>query len=60
MAFAINAEYEGKLLKKMDVYRAETKTKMALKLIMICTEGIAGTANTEHVTRVLTLDDLFN
>ena len=59
-AFAVSAEYEERLLKKMDIYRAETKTKKALKIVMICTENLAGTANTEHITRVLTLDDLFN
>ena len=58
--FTISAEYERRLLKKMDLYRTETKTQTTLKLVMICTEDITGKANIEHVTRVLTLDDLFN
>ena len=48
VAFSISAEYERRLLKKMDVYRAETKTKKALKLVMICAEGLAGTSNMEY------------
>lgn len=29
-------------------------------LVMICAEGIDGIAHTEHISRTLTLDDLFN
>ena len=59
-AFSVSADYEKNLLKKIESYRLETKTKKALKLVMICAEGLAGAAYTEHITRVLTLDDLFN
>ena len=38
---------------------AETKTDKALKIVVISAEDIAGKANMEHITRVLTLDDLF-
>ena len=41
------------------IYRKETKTDKALKIVVISAEDIAGKANTEHITRVLTLDDLF-
>ena len=58
--FSVSAEYEKALLKKMNIFRVETKTKNALKLVMICAENLSGKANTEHITRVLTLDDLFN
>ena len=57
--FAISEDYERKLLNKRDVFREETEAKDALKIIMVASEGIAGTAHTEHVTQVLTLDDLF-
>ena len=53
------AEYEKSLLKKMDTYRAETNSKRSLKLVLICAEELSGRANTEHITRVLTLKDLF-
>ena len=57
--FSISGDYEKKLLNKIDVFREESKTKAALKLVMISSEGIAGTAHTENISRVLTLDDLF-
>ena len=58
-AFPVSPEYEKNLLKKRDIYRKETKTDKALKIVVISAEDIAGKANTEHITRVLTLDDLF-
>lgn len=57
--FSISADYERVLLHKRDVFRKETGAKHALKLVMISAEGIAGVAHTEHIARVLTLDDLF-
>ena len=59
-AYSISSNDEGNLLNKIEVYRQETKTKNALKLVMISAEGIKGSAHTEHITRVLTLDDLFD
>ncbi len=59
-AFTVNRDYEKKLLTKRDIYREETKTKKALKIVMISAEGIAGKANTENIARVLTIDDLFD
>ena len=58
-AFSISPEYEMSLLRKRDAYREETKTKKALKIIIISAEDIAGNANTENIARVLTIDDLF-
>ena len=57
--FSISAEYERNLLHKVQVFREESNTRAALKLVMICSEGISGKAHTEHISRVLTLDDLF-
>ena len=59
-AFSISSEYEEDLLKKIELYKQETKKKHAIKLVMISAEGIKGSAHTEHITRVLTLDDLFD
>ena len=59
-AFSISAEYEGSLLHKVDVFRQESESKNAMKLVMISAEGIAGIAHTEHISRVITLDDLFD
>ena len=58
-AFSISAEYERKLLRKISLYKEETKTEMALKLVMICAEGLKGNTNIEYVARVITLDELF-
>ena len=57
--FTISKEYEQKLLAKKDVFQNETGTKQALKLVMVCPEGISGTAHTEHISNVITIDDLF-
>ena len=57
--FSVSPEYEKTLLKKRDIFRKETKTDKALKIVVISAEDIVGKANTEHITRVLTLDDLF-
>lgn len=58
--FSISESYERNLLKKIETYREETNPQKALKLVMICAEGIEGVAHTEHISRTLTLDDLFN
>lgn len=55
----ISPDYEAALLNKTAVFREETETDRALKIVMIASEGIAGTAHTEHIARQLTLDDLF-
>ncbi len=59
-ALSISSEYELNLLNKIELYRQETKTKQSIKLVMICAEGIKGSAHTEHITRTLTLNDLFD
>lgn len=57
--FPINADYEKKLLHKKNVYREETGTQAALKIVMISAEGVQGSAHTEHIAQILTLDDLY-
>lgn len=59
-AISIDSKVEDDLLNKIEVFKQETKTKNVLKLVMISAEGIKGSAHTEHITRVLTLDDLFD
>ena len=56
---AISADYETKLLNKIAVFKEEAGTERALKLVMVTAAGIAGTAHTEHISRILTIDDLF-
>ena len=57
--FRITADYEYTLLNKLEVFRDETKSKQALKIVMISSEGLSGTAHRERIAHVITLDDLF-
>ena len=43
---------------RVQVFREETKTTQALKLVLISSSGLANPACTEHIARILTLDDL--
>lgn len=58
--FAISAEYERNLLNKMTTFKEETKTKHALKTVLISSDGLAGSAHRERISHVITLDDLFD
>ena len=58
--FSISDDYEKQLLHKIEQFKTETKTKHALKLVMICSENIKGSAHTENISRTLVLDDLFD
>ena len=57
--FRISAEFEQTLLNKRQVFKEETGTDQALKLVMISASGLDGTAHTEKIASVVTLDDLF-
>ena len=56
----VTAKLEAELLRKRAVYADETSTRLELKLVMIASTGIAGIAHTEHVSQIVTLDDLFH
>ena len=58
-AFTMDKSYEEKLLHKRDVFKNVTKTKQALKIVMISAHGIKGKAYTEHISEIITLEDLF-
>lgn len=57
---SVTAKLETELLHKRAVYSHETGTRHALKLVMIASAGIAGVAHTEHISQVITLDNLFH
>ena len=57
--FSMTAKYEAELLNKAEVFRDETKTKHAIRLVLISASGLAGVAHTEHLAQTLTLEDLF-
>ena len=58
--FSMTAQDEETLLHKRRVYQEETGIHQALKLILISAGGIKGVKYTEQISRVLTLDDLFD
>jgi hypothetical protein len=58
--FVITGEYETNLLHKKEVFRKVTGTKQTLHIVLVSAEGIAGTAHTEHLSAVLTTEDLFS
>ena len=57
--YAITAEYEETLRKKMQVFREATKTKKALHLMMITTYGVRQNSHSGIMQSQLTMDDLF-
>ena len=56
---SISTELDHELIHKALVFQEETGTKKALKIVLILAEQLQGTANREHISRILTLDDLF-
>ena len=57
--FSISKEYEQNLLKKRDLFREITNTRQTLRIVLISAAGVAGTAHREHISDIITLDDLF-
>ena len=57
--FSISKDYDLALLKKRDVFREKTGTKNALKIVLVSANGMVGTSHTEHISEVITMDDLF-
>jgi AAA+ ATPase superfamily predicted ATPase len=57
--YAITQEYEENLRNKIAVYRAETKTKNAIHLLMLTTFGIAKNKYAGIMQKELILNDLF-
>ncbi len=58
--FIMTKEYDEELLRKREVFKNATGTKNAIKIIMISASGISGVAHTEHISGVITMDDLFD
>lgn len=57
--YVMSKDSDEDLLKKRDVFKEITGTKNAVKIILISAQGTSGTAHMEHVSEVLTIDDLF-
>ena len=58
--YRITAEYEHALLNKLYVFKEESKTKQALRIVLITAEGLAEVAYSERIAKIITLDDLFD
>lgn len=59
-SYAIDKAYAEKLLKKLDVFRKQTRTKKQLFLVMITTHGLKPTMYSEEIiSKEVTLEDLF-
>ena len=56
---SISASLEASLLNEVAVFKEETGTDRALKVVVGTAEGIAGSAHMEHIARQLILGDLF-
>ena len=56
---SLSSELDQALLHKVRVYREETGTTKTLRIVLITAEKVRGTANQEHISRILTIDDMF-
>lgn len=57
--FIMTKDIDLSLIKKRDIYQQKTGTKDAFKIVLISAMGISGAAHTEHISNVITMDDLF-
>lgn len=57
--FVISADYEKKLIHKMEMFRTETRTAKALRLTLITVNGLAKNTHSQIVQNVITADELF-
>ena len=57
--YKMTDEADQALIKKRDMFKEMTETKQSLRIVLISAHGLSGTAHTEHISEVITLDDLF-
>ena len=57
--YVMSQDSDTSLLKKRDLFKEITETKNAVKIILISAHGTSGTAYMEHISEVLTINDLF-
>ena len=57
--YAIDKSYEQKLLERMSIFRAETKTRCSTRLTMVTTYGVLKNKHSGLVDDEIVLDDLF-
>ena len=59
LKYVITKLYEENLMNKIAVFKAETKTKKAVHLLMLTTYGIAKNKHSDIIQKELILNDLF-
>ena len=57
--FAIDAAYARELLRKQEVFKAETGTSNSMQIVAICASGLQPNTHSDLVARTVTGDDLF-
>ncbi len=57
--FRIDKEYAAKLSRKLSVFREVTKTRKAVHLTMITSNGVERNEYSSRIQSEVTLDDLF-
>ena len=57
--FVMTKEYDLSLLRKRDIFKEKTGTKNSIKVVLVSATGLSGVAHTEHISNVITMDDLF-
>ena len=58
-SFSMSKTEEQKLIKNKDIFQEMTGTKQTLRIVLVSAAGVAGTSHMEHISKVITLDDLF-
>lgn len=51
--YVLTSAYRKKLLRKAEVFKAESKTGSAVQIVMVCTAGFRRTPNADIVTHVI-------
>lgn len=57
--FVMTKDADISLLRKRDIFKEKTGTKNTIKIVLVSAAGLSGVAHTEHISDVITLDDLF-
>ena len=58
-AYKMTDEADKALIKKRDTFKEMTETRQSLRIVLISAHGLSGTAHSEHISEVITLDDMF-
>ena len=57
--FEIDKDYNSKLIKKIEIFKKETKSKDSFQLVLVSTYGLKKNMYSNIINKVITVDDLF-